>query len=264
MADIIELHPSVREHREPRLSAAALAEYLILRPDQQETILHNSRFSSPPQLVPHSEAMRALRAYNADPARNQETLEAVKRALTIKAENETIKPKAREEARRCIETIQLFQNAENSLGLRSMPLAEAGRFPELIIEDVLVSVQPDLLVEPAAIAGVKRVGGIMFRPQKAPDPEACRLEETRARRGEHRREMARYMVALLFMLLENHPELGQADRTLCFVADIRLGERIGMPTDYLARIRAIRSACRQIAQLWDGITPRKSVMKKSS
>jgi hypothetical protein len=30
MADIIELHPSVREHREPRLSAAALAEYLIL------------------------------------------------------------------------------------------------------------------------------------------------------------------------------------------------------------------------------------------
>ena len=262
MADIIELHPSVREHREPRLSAAALAEYLILRPDQQETVLHNSRFSSPPQVVPHSEAMRALRQYNAGPTRNQETLEAVKRALSIKAENEAIKPKAREEGRRCIETIQLFQNAENARGLRSMPLTEVGRFPELIIEDVAVSVQPDLLVEPVALGGVKRVGGIMFRPQKAPDPEACRLEETRARRGEHRREMARYITTLLFMLLESHPELGQADRNLCFVADIRLGERIAMSADYLARTRAIHSACRQIARLWDGITPRKSVMKK--
>src|SRR5438067_1331316 len=109
MADIIELHPSVREHRKPRLPAAALAEYLILRPDQQDTVLHNSRFSSPPHAV---------------------------------------------------------------------------------------SVQPDLLIEPTALDGVRRVGGLMFRPQKAPDPEACRLDETRRQRGEHRREMARYMAVL--------------------------------------------------------------------
>jgi hypothetical protein len=213
MADIIELHPSVREHRKPRLSAAALAEYLILRPDQQDTVLHNSRFSSPPQVVPHSEAIRALRMYNADIARNQETLEGVKRALTLKSKDTSLKPKAREEALRCIETIELFERAENALGLRSLPLTEAGRFPELNVEGVAVSVQPDLLIEPTALDGVRRVGGLMFRPQKAPDPEACRLDETRRQRGEHRREMARYMAVLLYMLLEQHPSSGKSTRT---------------------------------------------------
>jgi len=51
--------------------------------------------------------------YNADIARNQETLEGVKRALTLKSKDTSLKPKAREEALRCIETIELFERAEN-------------------------------------------------------------------------------------------------------------------------------------------------------
>jgi hypothetical protein len=263
MADIIELHPFVREHREPRLSAAALAEYLILRPDQQDTVLHNSRFATPPQVVPHSEAMRALRSYNADPRRDQGRLEAVKRVLTLKAENTTLKPKAREEARRCIETIQLFERGENAFGLRSWPLSEPGRFAEVYIEKVAVSIQPDLLIEPTPRPGEeRRVGGVILRPQKAPDPTTCKTDETRVRKGEQRREIDRYLVSLIYILLETHPELGRADRDLCFVSDLRLGERINFPSDHLARVRAVHAACRHIAQLWDGIQPRKSVLKK--
>jgi hypothetical protein len=57
-------------------------------------------------------------------------------------------------------------------------------------------------------------------------------------------------------------KLGTPDRELCFVADIRLGERIGPAPDHEVRLRAIRGACRQIAKLWPTITPRSSILKK--
>ena len=56
---------------------------------------------------------------------------------------------------------------------------------------------------------------------------------------------------------------GRFDLDLCFVADIRLGERIGAAKDRMARLRAIRAGCRQIAQLWDGVVPRPSILKKA-
>jgi hypothetical protein len=57
------LHPSVRERHHPRMSATALAEYLILQPDKQEEILHDSRFSRPPMVTANMDALRAIRAY---------------------------------------------------------------------------------------------------------------------------------------------------------------------------------------------------------
>ena len=247
------------------MSAAALAEYLIMKPDQQETVLHNSQFASPPVVTPHSDAMRAIRSYNADPRRPQSALDTVKEALRVRSADLSITPKAREESLRCIETIELFERGENAFGLRSMPLAEAPKFPPLKVEGVLLSVQPDILVKPPAKAGQQRVGGIIFRPQKAPDPEACRLEETKRQRGEHRREMARYMLAMLEMMMKAHSKIagGTFDRALSLVADIRMGERIDFSTkDDAARVRAIKAACKQVSQLWSGIEPRSSVLRK--
>jgi hypothetical protein len=71
------------------------------------------------------------------------------------------------------------------------------------------------------------------------------------------------MVALLQLLLEAQDgKLGMPDRNLCFVADVRLGERIGPASDHAVRLRAIRAACRQIAKLWPTIIPRSSILKK--
>jgi hypothetical protein len=52
-------------------------------------------------------------------------------------------------------------------------------------------------------------------------------------------------------------------RNLCFVADVRLGERIGLAPDHAYRLRDIRAACRQIAGLWESITPKPALFKKS-
>lgn len=254
-----QLHPSVRERHEPRVSATALAEYLIGHADAQETIVHNSRFSRPPIVAANQASLRALRAYNCDPNRAKSALRVVKENLTAKAALPDITPKARDEALRCIETIQMFELSENALGLQGLPLFEAPRFDELEIEGVLLSVRPDFLVQP--VNG--RVGAGIIRVAKAPDPADCKQDETKRARMEHRRELARYIIAMFHMLLdEQNGEYGVPDPALSFLADVRLGERIGAAPDHTARIRQIRAACRQIASQWDSIKPRKSVLKK--
>src|ERR1700722_20371148 len=115
MASSPVLHPSVQTRAEPRVSAAALAEYLILRPAGQQNILHDSKYSRPPIISANGEAMRGLRAYNHDPKRPKDTLLRVKAALTMKAASLGIKPKARDEALRCVEIIELFERQENAL-----------------------------------------------------------------------------------------------------------------------------------------------------
>ncbi len=194
-----------------------------------------------------------------DPRRDTTTLDRVKKALTDRAGTLGVKPKTRDEALRCIEAINLFERHENALGMRPMALSEPPRFEAIDIEGVAVSIYPDFLVS----GGNQHIGTGILRVAKAPDPDGCKLDETRRRRGDHRREMARYMVALLQLLLEAQDgRLGIPDRDLCFVADIRLGERIGPASDHAVRLRAIRGACRQIAKLWPTITPRPSILKK--
>jgi hypothetical protein len=259
MATSPVLHPSVRQRREPRISATALAEYLILRPNGQQNILHDSKFSRPPIVTANGDAMRALRAYNQDPKRPQDTLLRVKNALTMKASGIDTKPKARDEALRCVEIIEMFERRENALGLRTLALSDPPDFEPIEIETIMVSIQPDFLVN----GGRGRTGAAMLRVAKAPDPAACKKDETRDRRGHHRRELAHYLVALMQLLLEAQGgKQGIPDRDLCFVADVRLGERIGPADDHAVRTRDLRSACAQIASLWPGIVAKPSLWKK--
>src|SRR5262249_7706622 len=156
----------VRTRREPRVSATALAEYMILRPGGQQNILHDSKYSRPPIVTANGDAMRTLRAYNWDPKRPQEALLRVKRALTDKACGIDIKPKTKDEALRCVEIIELFERHENALGMRGMALSEPPDFDPIEIEGVTVSIQPDFLVA----GGRDRIGAGILRVAKAPDP----------------------------------------------------------------------------------------------
>lgn len=241
------------------MSAIALAKYLIQLADKQESILHDSRFTRTPIVAANQEAARPIRAYLCDPRRPQGLLEAAKEALLAKARSGQGTPKGRDEAQRCAEIITLFQNQENALGLRPLPLSEPpNRFAPLVVAGVSLSIQPDFIVN----AGVGHVGAGMLHVAKTPDLSDCR-PETRERRGEHRREVARYLVAMLQMLLDAQDgAYGIPDRDLCFVADVRLGETIRAAADNTARLRTIRAACTQIFRLWPTIRPRPSVLRR--
>jgi hypothetical protein len=241
------------------MSAVALAKYLIERADKQESILHDSRFTRSSIVTANQDAMRALRAYHWDPRRPQDVLERVKKALEAKSESGLGTPKSHDEARRCAEIIGLFRNAENALGLRGLSLSEpSGRFAPLIVSGVALSIQPDFMVSGPG----GRAGAGMLHVAKTPDVGDGKAE-TRERRAERRREIARYLVAMLQMLLDaQEGAYGTPDRNLCFVADVRLGETIWAAGDHSSRLRTIRAACAQIANLWPTITPRASVLKR--
>lgn len=239
------------------MSAVALAEYMISLPDAQERILHDSRFQSPSIVTANVDAMKALRAYNRDPKRSRVLLQTVKEALWTKSRDPSIRPRQQDEARRCFEAIELFERHENALGIRGLRLSQPPEMAPAEIEGVIVSVRPDFLV-----SGPKdRLGAGMIRVAKAPDPDDCRRDETRIKRGDHRREMARYLIALMQMQLEQQG-IGVVDPSIFFVADVRLGERITPGPDHTARINAVRGACSQIRRLWTGIEPRASILKK--
>lgn len=241
------------------MSATALAEYLILRAEPQATVLHNSRYSQTNIRGAYASARHGFRRYNADPRRPVATLSMVKDALTRKSLDPDVSPKGQARAEREIELIDLYLLRENSLGLRGLPLTKAPRFDSVTVEGVEVSIQPDWLVEPPD----GRVGAAMLRVTKAPDPDAVRLQAKKEERGEHRREMARYMVAMQELLLvRQEPYRGRVDRNMIFVSDVRLGELIGAGPDHTARLGDITSACRQIASQWDSVQPRPSIFKK--
>jgi hypothetical protein len=207
----------------------------------------------------NGDALKALTAYNCDPRRDADRLDRVKDALHRKAVDAEFTPRQQDEARRCIEAIELFERHENALGMRGLPLHECPRLDALSITGVAVSIKPHFLVRGDA----GRIGAGIVRVAKAPDPAACRLDATRERRGEHRREMGRYMAAMLYMLLEaQNGALGVPDRDLCFVADVRLGERLDAAPDHALRVRAIRGACAQITRHWPLIQPRNSVLHR--
>jgi hypothetical protein len=114
------------------MTAKALAEYLVSRPDEQEQILQNSRFPTQPVVTAYSAARKALRAYHASPARLQQILVEAKQTLGLRTEDSAIKRRARDEAQRCIEAIELFERGENAFGMRALALKEAPRFDDIM------------------------------------------------------------------------------------------------------------------------------------
>jgi hypothetical protein len=241
------------------MTAVSLAEFLILKADPQADVLHNSRYSQTNIRAAYSSARHGLRVYNTDPLRPIGPLNKVKSALLRKADNPDLKKRARTILLRSAELIDLFLLRENALGLRAMPLTKAPRFAPLNVEGLELSIQPDFMVEPPS----GRIGAAILRVTKAPDPDDCRRQSTKDERGEHRREMARYLVAMLEMLLNEQPAYrGRVDRSLIFVSDVRLGEKIAAGSGHDGLLRDIVAGCRQVVGLWHDVKPRPSIFKK--
>lgn len=261
MAKPIQLHPKIRERKVPRVAAAALAEFIISTPDRQDDLLHDQRFSSAYVTPKYGEALRAIEAYCTDIKRPKHILTNTKLALENKAASPVFTPSQREEAKRCVEVIDLFSDLANSLGVNAIGLSKSPDLPSMNINGLQVSVSPNLL------AGTQfppdqdeKVGVIFIRPQKRPDPNGCKTEHTKATRLEYRREVMRYMLVIGWMAMrEGGASEKQIDTKRIFGWDLRVsGEPVSFPSDRVSRIKRIEAACGQIARLWDTIATKPS------
>ncbi|MDA9448490.1 MULTISPECIES: hypothetical protein [unclassified Bradyrhizobium] len=203
----------------------------------------------------YADAIRSIKAYCEDPRRDFEVLDSAAAALKTKSESKEFKPSQQEDAKRCIEVIGRFTESVNVFGARSAPLLQAPPFELCNINGVSVSIQPDLIVGTAFPPPAKEaIGAVFIRLQKAPDPDACKTEETKVIRQEYRVELAKYMLVLGWMNFKDCGlSEGQIDTKKMSVWDIRLKESISFPSDRVSRIKRIEAACGQIVRLWDTI-----------
>ncbi|NBE07939.1 hypothetical protein [Paragemmobacter ruber] len=176
----------------------------------------------------------------------------------------SITPSNREEAARCVEVLDRFVEAKQALFADSLALFACDRLEPINVAGTLVSVQPDLVVNSTfpPQSDVK-FGMIFIRPQKTPDVDGPKTSETRDSRREYRREAARYMLTLAQMaVVASGVSKDSFDPRRSFVWDIRLGEAIPFPSDWVSRQKNIEAAGRMIRRLWDTIEPSTSLLRK--
>jgi hypothetical protein len=138
------------------------------------------------------------------------------------------------------------------------------KFNSFNLNGTNVSVQLDLLVGgsfPVAVEG--KIGAILVRPQKSPDPESFQGEETKERKRQYRREAARFMLVIAAMMLANSGvQRAQLDTKKFAVWDLRLKEAISYPSDAVSRQKQISAAASQISRLWPTVQPSISDLRK--
>lgn len=228
--------------------------------DRAETIVHDAKFLQ--AYIPswYDDSQAALVSYLLDGNRKKEPLfdemDRLQKIATASKDGDE-----RDKASLDLKIIQQFLKIENALGLNKLGFIKCGKCAPLLIEKVVVSVQPDLLIQPLIVAKKNAVGAIVFRFSKGIDPESAKKKETRERRIDQRREMGRYAALLASMLLEKQfSPHGEVSPEHCLAVDIPLGEAIPLPTiDRVARTKRLKKACRQIEQAWPNVPPRQGI-----
>lgn len=261
MTTPIKLHPKIRERKTPRVTASAVAEFIVAAPDRQDELLHDQRYSSAYSTPKHQQALSVIRSFCADPSRDWAKYEAARSALLEKSAGKAFTPSQREEAARCVETLDLFRKqAGNTFGVAGTPLFQPPSFDLLNLNGLPVSVYPDLMVGlgfPPATG--QKIGLVFIRAQKRPDPGACKTDAKKDERSAFRREVLSYMLVLGDMMLRaNGVPDACIDRKKFRGWDLRLGEEILFPSDRVSRERRIEAACGQIARLWETINHKPS------
>lgn len=264
MVKPIKLHPKIKERVEPRITASSLAEFILAEPDRQDELLHNQRYKSGYVAPKHQQAMSVIRALCMDVRRDWTAFEAGRSALISKSNGSTFTPSQREEAARCVETLDLFRNHAQPFGVAGTSFFEGPPFNMLTVRDLPISVYADLSVGSSfPVEAGKRVGLIFIRPQKLPDPGSCKTDEKKAERRAYRREILAYMLVLGDMMLRGNgvPD-SSIDRKRFRGWDVRLGEEVQFPSDRVTRERRIEAAAGQIARLWETIPAKPADLAK--
>ncbi len=253
------LRPDIRERLNPQVSAYGLAEFIVSNPVQQGSVLHDQRFQNRIVTPKNTEALNVIRHYAADMSRDAKAFVRGREALEDKSNNSVWTDGQRDEAARCVEVLDLFWANKQVWGVDSLPLSTASRFDRFDVSGLTLSVQPDLLIGGHPGTSDGKTGVVFIRAQKAPNPDDCARPETRERRETFRRETARYLLVMGWMLMERQGlALQHFDRKRSVVWDVRLREAIEYPSDHRTREKTVIAAAQQIARLWPTIPPKPS------
>ena len=232
----------------PRLSAAQLADYLAATSVlSQLGILRNAKYpgEARPLVIQYQHAKRGIAACLV----TRENLNAIAAQAIVSLEqrrdDEANRPLIRDDARRSIEVIEIFQRSVNALDLANVRFEAApARTENIEINGVEVSVSSDATVLSSSRAG-DRVGQLFIRCAIGIEGDAA--DNRRADANQHLATVAHlHSVATL-------GHRGTPHSPTSLVIDVPRERVVRGPVSTTLRVRNIEAACSMIAAVWPGI-----------
>ena len=230
----------------PRLSAVQLADYLSsASPVAQLGILRQAKNPGPnrPIIIQYAHARRTISECLKDRGGMNRICANSTNALEERRDDATNGPLIRDDAQRCIDTIQRFQLTANALDIWQSEYREPRiPSPSLNINGVEVSVASDALVIDNRRG---RVGQAFIR---------CTIG-TGGDAAENRRQEANVQLATIAHMhaLQYLADLGQPHPQTSLVIDVSRETIFRAPANSARRIANIEAACAMIAAVWPAI-----------
>lgn len=238
------LSKKYRYNAEPRLSANQLAEYLKASSARRKGIIKDAKFPRTAVVAQYRHAREAISKFICSDIRDHKILADVTNALTEKESDEDATGWSRDDARRSLEAIQVFQKSMNAMGVDKLDCRPiAGAQPPLLIGDVTISVSLDATAHRIS-KGKDMVGGVSFLFSKAAETS-----------GTARADRCKVASVLTMLFAQEHlAYLGQADPAICFSFDVMAGKAYPAPKTYKTLLANMEAACEEVALRW-AVTP---------
>jgi hypothetical protein len=231
-------------HREPRISANKLAEYVLADESRKKTIIREAKFAKKLLIVPYSRTRKFIAYAFAPDSLDIDKL--VGRAEEIERENDA----------EGISEWQRNDNTNSALALKKL----ASLAPELswkdarilherlggiVIAGVKVSVQPELVFR-FEHRNIPKVGAIILNTAKG--------DEKSLGRNNGGYCIGDYLSSLLFqMLLSKSPPVPPPLNSKCFAVDVFREQVYTAPANYRKLSKNLEAACEVIALRWPEI-----------
>jgi hypothetical protein len=237
--------PAYGLHREPRLSANQLAEYLGATPTRRATIVRDAKFPKTAQVALYRDARLAVARHLCTGSSEPDHIRHAIERLTERADEPDASSWTIDDCRRSVEVLEAFARLSNELGLARFEFRiVSGTLPHLLIGGVSVSVSISATVHRTARDGIRQVGGLTLFLSKAMSEDAASPER------------AAVSALLCFMFAEERlGHLGVADHKLCLALDAAGGKVFPAPKGQARRRKDMGHACAEIARAWPTVTP---------
>lgn len=239
-----------RVHETPRISANQLASYMVASFTAKQRIIRDAHWQPRVVVVRYKDARTAIVGALLSPTRSMNRVTATRDVLQQRAEDSSLKPFRREDARLSMEALDDFEHGMNAFGIAGMNFdAPSGLAEEIVISGVRVNVSLDLVVRAFDRSQTALVGGVLLQFARG---DAGEGDEAKRRRT----DSCLYAATLIHMFAQqNMLALGSPSRRHCICIDLPRREMHVAPTTYVQRMNNLRAACTEIAALWDRVEP---------
>lgn len=225
--------------KQPRVSLNKFAEFIGAKAPRQRQILRDQKFPQDFKGMYYREATEAISSCLASNLENTSVLE--KAILSLEQQTpEKIGTQRRVEAN--IDALEAFQSMLDDIDFKdAKPTLGEPSPPRLTIQNVEISVRPEIVLTASGKSGAKLVGAI-----KLHFPKTYPLGD----------EGGAFVSALLQEYSKAYlADQGETYGPLCYVIDVGAKKVCPGVKSVVNRMKEVRANCQNIVALWPTITP---------